>query len=72
MAASVGAAGMNDKNRGWSMEMLAGPRTSAKMRSASRPPIPLGVTVRPTMARNSAAERVLSSGGGSRRIRSRA
>ena len=70
--ASVGAAGTNDKNRGWSMEMLAGPSTSAKMRNASRPPMPLAVTVLPAIARSSAAGRVLSSGGGSIRMRSTA
>ena len=70
--ASVGAAGTNDKNRGWSIEMLAGPSTSANIRNASSPPIPLAVTVLPTIARNSAADRVLSSGGGSMRMRSTA
>ena len=29
IAASVGAAGTNDRNRGWSTEMQAGPSTSA-------------------------------------------
>ena len=72
IAASVGAAGTKDKNRGWSIEMLAGPSTSEKIRRASRPPIPLAVTVLPAMARSSEAGRVLSSGGGSIRMRSTA
>jgi hypothetical protein len=72
IAASVGAAGTNDKKRGWSIEMFAGPSTSEKIRSASRPPMPCGVMVWPVIARSSASGLVLSSGGGSIRIRSTA
>ena len=63
--ASVGAAGTNDKKRGWSTEMHAGARTSPKIRSASRPPMPSGVIVAPAAARSSASVRGPSSGGGS-------
>ena len=72
MLASVGAAGTNDRNRGWSTEMHAGASTSANTRSASRPPSPRSVIVRPAIARSSAAVRGPSSGGGSRRTRSTA
>ena len=40
VAASVGAAGTKEKNRGWSTEIQAGASTSVKIRSASRPPRP--------------------------------
>ncbi len=70
--ASVGAAGTNDKKRGWSTEMHAGASTSPKMRSASTPPIPSGVTVDPAAARSSAGVSGPSSGGGSSRTRSTA
>jgi hypothetical protein len=59
--ASVGAAGMNDRNRGWSTEMHAGASTSPKMRNASSPPTPLAVIVLPAIARSSTAERGPSS-----------
>ena len=55
--ASVGAAGTNERNRGWSTEMQAGANTSPKMRSASRPPMPSGVTVAPARARSSSGPR---------------
>ena len=61
--ASVGAAGTNDRNRGWSTEMHAGARTSVNTRSASMPPRPPGVIVGPAAARSSAAVRGPSSGG---------
>lgn len=72
MLASVGAVGTNDRNRGWSLEIVAGASTSPKTRSASSPPMPDGVMVCPAMARSSASVRGASSGGGSRRIRSTA
>jgi hypothetical protein len=50
--------------------MHAGASTSLKMRSASSPPTPVGVTVRPTIARSSAGVRGWSSGGGFIRTRS--
>ena len=68
--ASVGAAGTNDRNRGWSTEMHAGASTSPKTRSASSPPSPLAVIVGPAIARSSAGVRGPSSGGGSSRTRS--
>ena len=68
--ASVGAAGTNDRCRGWSVEMHAGASTSLKIRSASSPPTPPGVTVRPTIARSSSGVRGWSSGGGFIRTRS--
>ena len=40
--ASVGAAGTNERWRGWSVEMHAGASTSLKMRSASKPADPRG------------------------------
>src|SRR5262245_21554868 len=70
--ASVGAAGTNDRKRGWSTEMHAGASTSPKMRNASSPPIPLAVIVLPAIARNSVGVRGPSSGGGSSRTRSTA
>src|SRR6476619_1604919 len=70
--ASVGAAGTNDRNRGWSTEMHAGARTSANTRSASCPPIPDGVIVGPAAARSAAGGRGPSSGGTSMRTRSTA
>ncbi len=72
MLASVGAAGTNDKKRGWSVEMVACDSTSPNTRRASRPPMPRALMVRPAMARSSAAVRGPSSGGGSRRMRSTA
>src|SRR5690242_16474234 len=69
IAASVGAAGTNERNLGWSTEMHAGARTSANTRNAARPPIPPGVIVGPAAARRSSCERGPSSGGGSRRTR---
>ena len=72
VAASVGADGTKERNRGWSMEMHAGASTSLKTRNASSPPMPSGVTVCPAIARSSASVRGWSSGGGSSRIRSTA
>ncbi len=72
MAASVGAAGMNDRYRGWSTDRQAGASTSAKTRSASAPPSPSGVMVWPASASSASAERGWSSGGGSSRVRSTA
>ena len=66
--ASVGS-GTNERCR-WSTEMHAGPSTSANSRSASSPPRPFGVTVRPAIAASSAGVRGPSSGGGSIRTRS--
>ena len=40
--AFVGAAGTNATAAGWSVEIVAGARTSAQMRSASSPPMPVG------------------------------
>ena len=57
MEAAVGAAGTKDRKRGWSIEMHAGASTSPNTRSASRPPIPWGVTVVPAIARSSAGVR---------------
>lgn len=66
MDASVGAVGTNDKKRGWSAEMQAGASTSPNTRSASRPPRPRSVTVRPAIAFSSAGVRGASSGGSMR------
>ena len=41
-APSSGAAGTNARDAGWSVEIVAGARTSAQIRSASSPPDPLG------------------------------
>src|SRR6478735_32123 len=70
--ASVGAAGTNDRNRGWSTEMHAGASTSANTLSASWPPRPAAVIVCPAAARSSAGDRGLSSGGTSIDTRSTA
>ena len=43
--AFVGAPGTNASDAGWSVEIVAGARTSAHRRSASSPPMPSGVIV---------------------------
>jgi hypothetical protein len=63
IAASVGAAGTNDKKRGWSTEMHAGASTVSNSRKAAMPPMPAGVIVAPASSRSSAGVRGPSSGG---------
>ena len=67
--ASVGAAGMNERNRGWSTEMHAGASTSPNSFSAAAPPIPSSVMVWPARSVSSALDFGPSSGTGSMRRR---
>ena len=69
--AFVGAPGTNARNAGWSVEIVAGARTSAQTRSASSPPMPSAVIVCPARRASSSGETGPSSGG-SRRMRSSA
>jgi len=59
-----GAPGMNARKLGWSVEIVAGARTSDHSRRASGPPIPSGVIVRPARRASSSAGRGPSSGCG--------
>jgi hypothetical protein len=52
-AVLVGAAGMNAKNRGLSVEMQAGARTSVNTRSTASGSRPSGVIDRPARAASS-------------------
>ena len=58
-AARVGDDGMYARFIGSSWDRVAGNRTSRNTRSASAPPIPAGVTVRPAAAASSDAERAV-------------
>ena len=62
--AFVGAAGTNATDAGWSVEIVAGARTSAQIRSASSHPIPSGAIVRPARRASSSAGATRSSGWG--------
>ena len=62
--AFVGAAGTNASDAGWSVEIVAGARTSVHTRSASSQPIPAGVMVSPARRASSSAGMIPSSGCG--------
>ena len=70
--ASVGAQGMNDRNRGWSVEMHAGASSVVNRSSAAAPPSPVAVMVAPATSSSSAGVRGPSRGTGSIRSRRRA
>ncbi len=67
--ASVGAAGMNERKRGWSTEMQAGASTSPNSFSAAAPPMPSAVMVWPARPASSLLDLGPSSGTGSIRRR---
>src|ERR687889_317509 len=65
--ASVGAQGMKDRYRGWSVEMQAGASSWVNSASAASPPRPLAVIVEPATSSSSAGVRGPSSGTGALR-----
>jgi hypothetical protein len=64
MLAFVGAPGMNARNAGWSIEIVAGARISDQIRSAWAAPRPPSVIVRPARSSRTSGGTLLSSGTG--------